>query len=153
MAQIPGGFTPDFNDQYQGFEVLPAGEYKAQIIDTDVVETRAGDGQYIKIVYEVIGDARYNGRKLFDNINIVNPSVDAVRIGKQKLNTICALVGLKTIKDTAQLHGKALSLLVTVGKNKMTGDDTNVIKKYMDIGGGQAEPDVPQSGKKSSFIK
>ncbi len=152
MAQIPGGFVPDSSDLWTGFEALPAGEYKVQIIDSDLVETKAGDGQYIKLVYEVIGDARYNGRKVFDNLNIVNPSVDAVRIGKQKLNTICALVGLKTIKDTAQLHGKTMTILVAVGKNKMTGDDTNVIKKYMDIGGGPVAEDVPQ-GKKSSFIK
>lgn len=154
MAQIPGGFVPDANDQWQGFEALPAGEYKVQIVDTDLVETKAGDGQYIKIVFEVIGHPSYNGRKIFDNINIVNPNSDAVRIGKQRLNTICALTGMKTIKDTAQLHGKTLSLLLTVGKNKQTGDDTNIIKKYMDIGGAGVTDDAPAtSGKKSSFVK
>jgi hypothetical protein len=157
MAQIPGGYTADENDQWQGFEALPAGEYKVQIIDSDLCDTRAGDGQYIKLVYEVVGDPLYDGRKIFDNINIANPSPDAVRIGKQRLNTICAVTGVPSLKDTAQLHGKTMSLLIAVGKNKQTGEDTNIIKKYFPLNnvGVAASSRAPQESgaKKKNFIK
>jgi hypothetical protein len=154
MAQIPGGgFTVDPNDLYTGFEALPAGEYTVQIIDSDVCDTKDGEGKYIKMVFEVIGHQQYNGRTLFENFNVVNKSVDAVRIARQKLNTIAVLTGIKgTPKDTAKFHGKVLNVLVGVKKGQ-NGDDQNIIKKF--TGGNDVdEDDAPKTKNgKPSFIK
>jgi hypothetical protein len=46
---------------------------------------KSGDGQMVKLTYEVVGDAKYSGRKAFDNIMFESSSIDAVRIGRQKL--------------------------------------------------------------------
>lgn len=128
MAQL--NYTPDLNDQYTGVDALPADTYKVQITDSDIVESKSGDADMVKLTYEVVGHERFDGRKLFDNIIIAHKSsVDAVRIGKQKLNTICALTGLKGMKDTAQLHGKTLSLVVA--QKDYNGEKQNSIKKYL----------------------
>lgn len=153
MAQL--NYVPDATDQYQGFEPLPAGEYKVQITDSDIVTPKSGNGSMIKFTYEVIADPQFDGRKIFDNIIIEHSSVEAERIGKQKLNTICALTGVKSLKDTAQLHGKTLSLLISVKESN--GEKQNVIKKYLpfnpDREDGQDEEQPRTAGKKPSFVK
>ena len=152
MAQL--NYVPDATDQYQGYEPLPAGEYKVQITDSDIVTPKSGNGSMIKFTYEVIADPQFDGRKIFDNIIFEHPNVEAERIGKQKLNTICALTGVKALKDTAQLHGKAMALLVSVKDNQ--GEKQNVIKKYLSFNDRDEDTDEDQpkaSGKKPSFVK
>ena len=154
MAQL--NYVPDITDQYQGFEPLPAGEYKVQITDSDIVTPKSGNGSMIKFTYEVIADPTFDGRKIFDNIIIEHSSVEAERIGKQKLNTICALTGVKALKDTAQLHGKAMAVLLSVKDNN--GEKQNVIKKYLPFNDRGDEiddyKDEPRAaGKKPSFVK
>ena len=154
MAQL--NYVPDANDQYQGFEPLPAGEYKVQITDSDIVTPKSGNGSMIKFTYEVIADPQFDGRKIFDNIIIEHSSVEAERIGKQKLNTICALTGVKALKDTAQLHGKVMALLISVKDNQ--GEKQNVIKKYLPFNDrDDSDEEQPKasgaSGKKPSFVK
>jgi len=148
MAQL--NYTPDENDQYSGFEPVPAGEYRVQIVDTAIKDTKSGNGSYLNLTYEIIGDQQYSGRKVFDVINLENPSIDAVRIGKQKLNTICVLTGVKKIRDTAELHGKVLTIAVSI--NEYNGKTNNKIDRYVasafrDETGGQ----IPKA--KPSFIK
>lgn len=153
MAQL--NYIPDTTDQYQGFEPLPAGEYKVQITDSDIVTPKSGDGLMIKFTYEIIADPQFDGRKIFDNIIIEHSKIEAERIGKQKLNTICALTGVKSLKDTAQLHGKTMALLISVKDNQ--GEKQNVIKKYLPFNDrGEDDQDQEQpgtSGKKPSFVK
>lgn len=151
MAQL--NYVPDATDQYQGFEPLPAGEYKVQITDSDIVTPKSGNGSMIKFTYEVIADPQFDGRKIFDNIIIEHSSVDAERIGKQKLNTICVLTGVKSLKDTAQLHGKTLTLLISV--KDYNGDKQNIIKKYLPFNGNNAateDDDAPVTSK-PKFVK
>ena len=112
---------------------------------------------FVKFTYEVVADPQFDGRKIFDNIIIEHSSVEAERIGKQKLNTICALTGVKALKDTAQLHGKTMSLLISVKDNQ--GEKQNVIKKYLPFHSDREDnandqDDLPKSsGKKPSFVK
>lgn len=153
MAQL--NYIPDANDTYQGFECLPAGEYKVQIVDTDIKTPKSGDGEMLSISYEVVGDPQFDGRKVYDNIMLKHSNADAERIGKQKLNTICVLTGVKSLKDSAQLHGKTLSLLVTV--KEYNGEKQNQIKKYLPFSSAPTaqqdanEEQVP--GSKPRFVK
>jgi len=155
MAQY--NHVGDQNDQYQGFEPLPAGEYKVRISDTDLVTPKSGVGKMIKIVYEVVADAQFDGRKIFDNIIVEHSRADAERIGKQKLNTIMALTKVKAIKDTAQLHGQTMTLLL--GVKEYNGEKQSFIKKYLpfNFDDNEAEEeesaDEPETSKKPSFIK
>lgn len=152
MAQL--NYTPDTNDTYTGFEALPAGEYRVQITDSDIGLSKSGDATMLKLTYEVVGDPQFDGRKIFDNLILEHKtSTDAERIGKQKLNTICALTCVKSLKDSAQLHGKTLSLLISV--KDYNGDKQNIIKKYLPFNSGRdEESEQPENAqKKPSFVK
>ena len=153
MAQLD--YVPDSNDQFQGFECLPAGEYKVQIVDTYIKIPKSGEGEMLTLSYEVVGDPQFDGRKVYDNIMLKHSNADAERIGKQKLNTICVLTGVKRLKDSPQLHGKTLSLLVTV--KEYNGEKQNQIKKYLPFSSAptaqheESEEQIP--GSKPRFVK
>ena len=152
MAQL--GYTVDKDDQFNGANTdpLPAGEYRVMITDSDVVVPKSGKGRMVKLTYECI-DPDYQGRKVFDNIVVEHPSADAERIGKQKLNTIGSIVGVKVIKDTAQLHGKPLGLLLGVKTTAEFGTQ-NIIKKYLDLNEDEADESADEdTPKKPSFIR
>ena len=55
----------------QSFEPLPAGVYIAEITDSEIVATKAGTGQMLKLTWKVL-DGQYSGRLIFDRLNIAN---------------------------------------------------------------------------------
>ncbi len=117
MANI-GQFidTEDYEDYASGgdFSPLPAGIYEAIITDSVMMETKKGDGQYLKLTYEIVGDD-YKGRLVWDNLNLVNPSEKAVAIGKRKLIQLSQDLGLSVVpRESSQLHDKVLRIKVDI---------------------------------------
>ena len=95
------------------------------------VRTAKSGGAGLILGLEILsGD--HSGKKIKDFINIVNSSVDAERIGKQRLKLIAVLVGVKNpnkVADTDELlTGKPIVVSVEV---KDDGEyKNNVIKHY-----------------------
>lgn len=102
MALI-GAFNSDEHAPLTNFDPLPPGEYLAYIGESEVVPTKAGTGEYLKLVW-IVAEGEFAERKLFDNINLVNPNPKAVEIGKRQLADICRACGKLTIEDSAELH-------------------------------------------------
>jgi hypothetical protein len=97
-----------------GFDPIPAGRYNVVITDSDLCDTKAGDGQYIKLTFKVL-EGDFSGRLIWSNLNINNPNEKAVEIAQRELAAICAAVGLPAIEeDTAELHGIPLSGMVKI---------------------------------------
>jgi hypothetical protein len=158
MAQF--NYIPDVNDQYTGFEVIPAGEYKVQIVDTDIQVPSSGDGQMLVIDFEIVGDAVYSGRRIKEWLKFIGSG--DLKTSKQKINTIFFLIGMgKGSKDTAQLHGKVLSILVGVknagnDKNGIYREASNYIKKYLPFNGADNDTEDEAEDftiKKPKFVK
>lgn len=125
MAQLPGTFDPDEHPS-DDFDPMPDGWYAAQIIDSEITDTRAG-GQMLKISGEIT-EGEYSGRLFWDNLNIVNSNEVAQRIANQRLGKYCAAVGLGPIDDTDDLHN--IPLMVKLGFEPGEGQyrDKNIVK-------------------------
>lgn len=110
------------------FDALPEGAYEVVITDSKLQETKSGNGTMLVLDLEVIsGD--YQGRRLWDRLNLVNPNATAVDIAKQTLSSICRAVGVIQLNDTAQLHDRPLIALVRQ-RTRPDGEVTNEIKGY-----------------------
>jgi hypothetical protein len=120
-------------DQGGDFAPIPAGDYHVKIVDSDLKDTKAGNGQYIKVRLDVMGPS-HQGRVLFSNINIRNPNPKAEEIGRQQLGSILRAIGLASLTDTDQLIGGELSVKVTV-KDDPTYGPGNEVKGYKAISG------------------
>jgi hypothetical protein len=123
-------------------EAIPSGMYPVVIVRSEEKPTRAGNGAYIELEMQIQG-GEYNGRKVFDRLNIKNPNQQAVDIAYATLSAICHVTGRLNITDTAQLHGVPFIAVVS----KRVRDDlpapapgeqpqySNEVKGYKDMNG------------------
>jgi len=107
---------PDNTREGRGtYKELTPGEYLAQIIDTDISPTKAGTGEKLTLQFEVIeGDCA--GTYIWHNLNIRNPSQQAVEISKRQLAQICRAVGMEGFQQPDELFSKRCVIVVAMGK-------------------------------------
>lgn len=126
----------------QAFEPIPAGDYDAKIISSEIKPTTNGAGTRLNLTFEIIG-GEHNGRKVFEGLNIKHTTSEkAQQIGQEQLSAICHAIGVMNLRDTNQLHGIPMQIKVKV--RAATTDDRgqevyaarNEIKGWTKIGGG-----------------
>lgn len=133
-------------EENTGFEPIPAGEYKAIIVASEVKTTSAGDGEYLKLELQIV-EGKFENRKLWDNLNLKNPNDLAVKIARGTLTSICKAIGKSHVEESEELHNKPLFIKVAIEKRRDTGEDQNKIKGYKAVNGngnGHSAPTEPQ---------
>lgn len=148
--------TFDVNELPQGtgnFEPLPAGWYTVTISEAELKSTKAGNGQYIKLRYDVTGPT-HQGRVVFGNLNIKNPNPKAEEIGRQDLGNIMRAIGLAKVTDTDQLIGGNLSIKLDVKQDAQYGA-SNEVKGFKSVSGSAAPvtASMPASGAPTASAK
>ena len=138
MANLGGTFDASQVDPSQSQENLPPGDYRVQIINSEMRVTKAGTGQYLWLEMDVL-DGPMSGRKVYDRLNLINPNSQAVEIAQRTLSAICHAIGRLQVKDSEDLHFQPLLVKVTVGKSGY-----NEVKGYRPAGG-SAPPTRPQA--------
>lgn len=103
MVAIPG-FIVDEHEELKDFsQPLPNGIYKSIITASELKDTQSGNGQYIKLTYQII-DGEYKGRSFWSQHNIRNSNPQAVAIANQELAQIGRACGKQRMNDTNELH-------------------------------------------------
>ena len=123
------------------YSLLPAGWYTAQVTETDIVPLKSGNGQALKLTFEVLQDG-YRNRKVWARLNVRHSNPDAERISQQQLRELCEAIGLARMNDTTELHNKPVQIRVKVRKDD-TGqyEDQNEVAGFKPAGG-QGAPAV-----------
>lgn len=141
MANL-GNFNANEVDPHKALEPIPAGEYSIAMTASEMKPTATGNGHYLSLEFQVL-EGPHKGRKLYDNLNLKNPSPQAVEIARAKLSAICRAVGCMTPKDSTELHNKPLIGIVGHKKREDTGEMQNSIKGYKARGAGSTRPATP----------
>jgi hypothetical protein len=138
MARL--NFDPRQVEPNQVFEPVPSSWYTVQIIESDTKPTSNQNGHYLELKVQIIG-GDYNGRTVFDRLNLDNPNQQTVDIAYRTLSAICHAVGKgqQEIEDSQMLH--AIPLLAKINErpartDPATGtryDPTNEVKGYKAI--------------------
>jgi hypothetical protein len=141
MANIGYVFDSSTVEPRTPFEVLPAGDYVGQIVKSDMVPTKTGNGNMLNLEIEILNDG-FSGRRVWDRLNLDNPNAQAVEIAQRTLSAICRAVGVVQVSDSEQLHFKPFALKVIVlpaGKDPKTGyerrEPQNEVRGYEPAGG------------------
>jgi hypothetical protein len=113
MASLTGTFDATSVEPAAPLELLPPGKYVAQILQSEMQPTKAGDGQLLWLELE-IREGPHSGRKVWDRLNLVNPNQQAVEIAQRQLSAICHAVGQLQVTDTEQLHFRPLMVTLAV---------------------------------------
>ena len=119
MALLNGTFDATEVAPAVPLEVLPPGKYLAHLIESEMLPTKAGDGQLLKLVFEVL-EGPAARRRIFDQLNLVNRNEQTVEIAQRTLSAICHAVGQVHVSDSEQLHFKPL---IVTQKVEPAGND------------------------------
>jgi len=128
MALLPDVFKPD-EVQDDPFAPIPAGWYLATIVKSEVKDTNDKTGKYISLQFKIV-EGDYEGRFIFSNINIVNKSDVAVKIGQADLKAICEAIGLDNLEDTVDMHNEEMCIKVSVKPETPQWPAKNEVKGY-----------------------
>lgn len=141
MAFLTQAFDADTVEPSAPREILPAGKYAAQIVESDVKENSKGTGQVLALTFEIT-EGPHARRKLWTNLNIIHENATAQEIAQRDLSAICKAIGVRNVQDTEVLHWKPLLVTVIVklkGHKERNGyvldKDKNEVNGYQPIGG------------------
>lgn len=126
------GFKPEeVEDVLLDFEPLPKGQYRVQIVESEVLPTKSGTGTNLTLKL-VVQDGKFKNRVLFDNLCVVNENAKAQGISQTKLKQAIQSLGVKSLKDSSQLHNKDLMASIIVEKDdyktKQQGNGEDVFR-------------------------
>jgi len=128
MANL-NNFNANNVEPSSALDPIPVGKYIAVIAGSEMKPTKAGNGAYLELTFEVV-DGDFKGRKLWARLNLENPNETAVKIARSELSSICRAAGVLEPKDSCELHN--IPMVVTV--KQKTGNDgevRNEIKGYV----------------------
>lgn len=142
MARLNTAFDATGIDPAVAYEVLPAGKYRAQIVESEMRVTRNGMGQFLWLMLDVV-EGPHQGRKIFDQLNLVNPSPTTVEIAQRTLSAICHATGKLQVKDSEELHLIAMTIQVAVKPPKDGYGEKNTIRYLVPDGAAQPVASKP----------
>lgn len=117
-----------------GFEPLPAGAYTGKIIDAEIVDISKNNdyGRCLKLTWEIQDDG-YNGRLLFDRINLwpenMNNIEKVIQIANSRFASIREALCVGAVVETDELLQIPCQLSVNI-KNDQQYGASNYIKNY-----------------------
>lgn len=111
------------------FEALPAGDYPAMITASEMKSTKAGDGSYLSLTFELQGGG-HQGRRVWTNLNLNNPNPTTVEIAQKQLAEICHAIGKPGVGESDELHNIPLVIKLSCKRDDYSGEFKNEVKGY-----------------------
>ncbi len=136
------GFDASQIEPSVGFEPIPAGQYEAVITESEIKPTKAGNGKYLELRFQVV-EGEFKGRRLWSRLNLDNPNKTAVEIANRELSAICRAVGVLEPRDSSALHDRPLLVTVTCKPRKDNGEMANEIKRYAALSAASTPAQAP----------
>ena len=130
MADLGETFDPEtVPERENNFDPLPAGLYTVHITESDVVDLKSGNGRSLVLTFDVI-DGLFQGRKLWDRLNIQHTSQEAQAIAQRALADLFLATATAPSRDSEDLHFKPLLARVAIDGKDPNYAPKNVIKAY-----------------------
>ncbi len=128
-------------DPSQVFEVFPAADYNVVLTEARVEPTKAQDGHKLHMIYTIV-DGAYQGRKLFDNLNLWNKSEQATEIAWRQLSGLCHAAGVIQVATVDQLYG--IPVVAKVGReDDIQYGPSNTVKGFKKSESAPMTPGAP----------
>lgn len=121
-------FSAQGIDTTTTFDALPAGDYEAMVTSSEMKSTKDGSGQYLQLVLEIQG-GQYQGRRMFDRLNLQNRNPKAVEIAQKQLAQLCHATGILQVQNSEQLHNIPVVMKLSA-KNDPERGMQNEVKGY-----------------------
>ena len=159
MALLPTAANTEENSEGLGDRsALPAGDYLAHIIKSEMKETKESikldnqSGFYLSIHYCILEGER-KGRMFFANLNLKNKNPVAVEIANKELNSICQACDLQGVEDSDELHQIPMCITLKVDPATAQWPEGNSITAYKPADEYEGEPEVEGASSEEPVIE
>lgn len=126
MARFDTSFDATSVEPTTPYELLPAGKYRAQIVESEMRVTKNGMGQFLWLMLDIL-EGEHKGRKIFDQLNLVNANPTTVEIAQRTLSAICHATGKMHVSDSEELHLIPMTIQVKIKPPKNGYGESNAI--------------------------
>jgi hypothetical protein len=113
---------------------IPKGPYLAHVIESDLQPLKSGNGEDLKLVFEVL-DGEFKGRKVIERLNIVHNNAQTQNIAQGQLSALCHAIQVIELRDSAMLHYKPVRISVTI-REQAGYDPQNSVNGFEAAGSG-----------------
>ncbi len=130
-------FPEEFHtDQEAGnsWELIPVGEYVAQVIEATVAPPKSGNGYMLTLVWKIL-EGQYENRQLWQTITFLHSSEVAQSIGRKAIKDLCDATGAEgAVKDASVFLFKPVRIRIGIEKDKDgIYEDKNKVSRIMPL--------------------
>ena len=119
----------------QSFDPMPPGDYITIVTNSELKDTKAGDGQYIELTMQIV-DGPFSGRRHWERLNIINKNEKTQEIARKAC-------GVPNAKNTEETHDVPFTMVLYLDRKEPT---RNRIMGYSPAGAAQAPKAAPKIG-------
>ena len=142
-TQFPEAFDPATHEG-NSWDVLPAGEYVAQVVEASIQQPNSGDGYYLSLTWKIIEGA-YEGRQVWQRITYQHSSEQAQTFGRKTLKDLCVATEVAEQVDDAEVFlFKPVRIRLGIERDKQgVYPDENRISRIMSLETKPVETEQP----------
>jgi hypothetical protein len=118
----------------QTYAPLPVGTYLAHITESDVVKLKSGNGDGLKLTFEIL-DGPYKSRRIWQQLSVKHNIEKTQSIAQGQLSALCRAVNVIKLVDTGALHNKPVKINVILREATDGYQAANEVKGYEPAGG------------------
>lgn len=143
MAQLGYSFDPDTAPKEErSFEALRPGWYPAQIIESDVLPTKSGNGIRLTLTWEIT-EGEFARRRVWQSLNVQNSNPAAQEFAQRDLRSICEAIGWRgALQDSRDLEFKPCEIRLGIDKEN---PERNTVKTARPLAG--SPPSAPAAAR------
>ena len=144
-TQFPETFDPT-TQEGNSWDVLPVGEYVAQVVEASILKPNSGDGYYLALTWKIM-EGGYEGRHVWQRITCWHSSEQAQTIGRKTLKDLCVATGVADEQvDNAEVFlFKPVRIRLGIERDKQgVYPDKNRISRILPLEAKSEEPEQPE---------
>ena len=143
-TQFPETFDPT-TQEGNSWDVLPVGEYVAQVVEASIQQPNSGDGYHLALTWKII-EGDYEGRQVWQRITYLHSSEQAQTIGRKTLKDLCDALGVnEQVKDAEVFLFKPVRIRLGIERDKQgVYPDKNRITRNLPLEAKSEEAEQPE---------
>lgn len=122
-----------------GNNPLSVGFYGLVITRSVIKPTKAGDGKYLEVEFDITDPSDYGNRKFWDKFNIFNKNPTAQKIGREQLSDLLKSLGLDGSAEPDDMVGASVNAYLLIDPPKDGWEAKNKCAKYLPTGTTEAD--------------
>lgn len=131
LSEMFGGGEFDAQGHVKTSGVMPAGKYRAVIVESETQPSKAGHPM-LKMKLQILSPPEFANRIVFDYLSLGHPNNTVRNIALDRLKDYALACGVVKLKESSALHNRAFEVELKVddsGENK-----SNQVKRISKIG-------------------